>query len=138
LLAPAGSPKVCGLHWLQISNALHVPLDAATARSAEGTRSPAYSGLVVATTIPASSLAFTDGSVVNVGLPAIGRGFMRPSETGGEHRFAKREGLFANHLLLKREKAMKINDADVAELVDARDLKSLFQLKTLQKSLYFQ
>ena len=38
-------------------------------------RSPAYPRLVVATTILASSLAFIDGSVVNVGLPAIGRSF---------------------------------------------------------------
>src|SRR6202041_3689623 len=35
----------------------------------------AYPRLVVATTILASSLAFIDGSVVNVGLPAIGRSF---------------------------------------------------------------
>jgi EmrB/QacA subfamily drug resistance transporter len=33
----------------------------------------AHSGLVLATTILASSLAFVDGSVVNVGLPAIGQ-----------------------------------------------------------------
>ena len=58
-----------------MSNALHVPFDAATARIAEGTRSPAYPRLVIATTIMASSLAFIDGSVVNVGLPAIGRSF---------------------------------------------------------------
>ena len=58
-----------------MSNALHVPFDAATARTAGGTRSPAYPRLVVATTILASSLAFIDGSVVNVGLPAIGRSF---------------------------------------------------------------
>ena len=58
-----------------MSNALHVPGDAATARMAEGTRSPAYPRLVIATTIMASSLAFIDGSVVNVGLPAIGRSF---------------------------------------------------------------
>ena len=58
-----------------MSNALHVPFDAATARTAEGTRSPAYPRLVIATTILASSLAFIDGSVVNVGLPAIGRSF---------------------------------------------------------------
>ena len=58
-----------------MSNALHVPFDAATARTAEGTRSPAYPRLVIATTIMASSLAFIDGSVVNVGLPAIGRSF---------------------------------------------------------------
>src|SRR6476619_6409214 len=58
-----------------MSNAIHVPFDAAIARIAEGTRSPAYPRLVIATTIMASSLAFIDGSVVNVGLPAIGRGF---------------------------------------------------------------
>ncbi len=58
-----------------MSNVLHVPFDAATVRTAEGTRSPAYPRLVVATTILASSLAFIDGSVVNVGLPAIGRSF---------------------------------------------------------------
>src|SRR6202035_775245 len=58
-----------------MSNALHVPFDAATARPAEVTRSPTYPRLVIATTILASSLAFIDGSVVNVGLPAIGRSF---------------------------------------------------------------
>lgn len=58
-----------------MSNALHVPFDAATARTAEGTRSSAHPRLVIATTILASSLAFIDGSVVNVGLPAIGRSF---------------------------------------------------------------
>jgi hypothetical protein len=35
------------------------------------------------------------------------------------------EGLPAKHLRPGSEKAMQINDADVAELVDARDLKSL-------------
>src|SRR6266481_454007 len=58
-----------------MSNALHVPGDAATAQTAQGTRSPAFPRLVIATTIIASSLAFIDGSVVNVGLPAIGRSF---------------------------------------------------------------
>jgi EmrB/QacA subfamily drug resistance transporter len=58
-----------------MSNALHIPSDAASARAAEGKRSPAYPGLVIATTILASSLAFVDSSVVNVGLPAIGRSF---------------------------------------------------------------
>src|SRR5258706_7092488 len=58
-----------------MSHALHVPFDAATARTAGGTRSRAYPRLVLATTILASSLAFIDGSVVNVGLPAIGRSF---------------------------------------------------------------
>ena len=58
-----------------MNNALHVPFEAATARTAEGTRTPAHPRLVLATTILASSLAFIDGSVVNVGLPAIGRSF---------------------------------------------------------------
>src|ERR1700727_2016319 len=58
-----------------MSNALHITSDAATARAAEGTRSPAYPRLVIATTILASSLALIDSSVVNVGLPAIGRSF---------------------------------------------------------------
>src|SRR6266478_3099039 len=58
-----------------MSHALHVPFDAATARTAGGTRSRAYPRLVLPTTILASSLAFIDGSVVNVGLPAIGRSF---------------------------------------------------------------
>src|SRR3977135_4750064 len=58
-----------------MSNAVHVPFDAATVRTAECTRSPASPRLGIATTIMASSLAFIDGSVVNVGLPAIGRSF---------------------------------------------------------------
>jgi EmrB/QacA subfamily drug resistance transporter len=58
-----------------MSNALHVPGDAATGRTVDRTGSPAYPRLVIVTTILASSLAFIDGSVVNVGLPAIGRSF---------------------------------------------------------------
>src|ERR1700674_158716 len=58
-----------------MSHALHVPHDTATARAAEGAGSAGYPRLVIVTTILASSLAFIDGSVVNVGLPAIGRGF---------------------------------------------------------------
>jgi hypothetical protein len=54
-----------------MSNVLHVPSDAATARTADGTRPSAHPRLVIATTILASSLALIDGSVVNVGLPAI-------------------------------------------------------------------
>ena len=46
--------------------------DAAAARVPSPTRPAAHPGLVLATTILASSLAFVDGSVVNVGLPAIG------------------------------------------------------------------
>src|SRR6202040_1997776 len=71
-----GRGKVAAtLHWLLMSNALHAPCDAATARTAGGSGSAAYPRLVIAATILASSLAFIDGSVVNVGLPAIGRSF---------------------------------------------------------------
>jgi len=48
------------------------PCDAAAARAPGRARHAAHPGLVLATTILASSLAFVDGSVVNVGLPAIG------------------------------------------------------------------
>jgi EmrB/QacA subfamily drug resistance transporter len=44
------------------------------AQAAQAAEGPAHPGLVLATCILASSLAFIDGSVVNVGLPAIGRG----------------------------------------------------------------
>ncbi|HEX7759049.1 MAG TPA: MFS transporter, partial [Caulobacteraceae bacterium] len=47
--------------------------DAAMAGAAKTAAGPARPTLVLATTILASSLAFVDGSVVNVGLPAIGR-----------------------------------------------------------------
>lgn len=51
--------------------ALPAPCDASRAtRQAEG--STPHAGLVLAATILASSLAFIDGSVVNVALPAIG------------------------------------------------------------------
>ncbi len=52
---------------------LQSPCDAATAQGAQVTAAPAHPSLVLAATILASSLAFVDGSVVNVGLPAIGR-----------------------------------------------------------------
>src|SRR5258707_10996886 len=48
-----------------------VPCDAAIARARQG-RTTQHAGWVLATTVLASSLAFVDGSVVNVGLPAIG------------------------------------------------------------------
>jgi EmrB/QacA subfamily drug resistance transporter len=47
--------------------------DRAAAQSETPCRQVAHPNLVLATTILASSLAFIDGSVVNVGLPAIGR-----------------------------------------------------------------
>jgi EmrB/QacA subfamily drug resistance transporter len=54
-----------------MSNALHATCDAAAARSTPPAVDPGHPRLVIATTILASSLAFIDGSVVNVGLPAI-------------------------------------------------------------------
>jgi EmrB/QacA subfamily drug resistance transporter len=48
--------------------------DRAMAEAAPCDHAEARPRLVLATTILASSLAFIDGSVVNVGLPAIGRG----------------------------------------------------------------
>ena len=41
---------------------------------------PSHSAWILATCILASSLAFIDGSVVNVGLPAIGKSL---NESGG-------------------------------------------------------
>ena len=58
-----------------MSTSLHVLCDAAYAQAADGKRGPSHPRLVIATTILASSLAFIDGSVVNVGLPAIGASF---------------------------------------------------------------
>lgn len=58
-----------------MSTSVHVLCDAAYAQAADGRRGPSHPRLVIATTILASSLAFIDGSVVNVGLPAIGTSF---------------------------------------------------------------
>jgi MFS family permease len=56
-----------------MSSVIHAGCDVALATSApQG--ACAHPRLVLATTILSSSLAFIDGSVVNVGLPAIGRG----------------------------------------------------------------
>src|SRR6516164_11656956 len=56
-----------------MSTVLHANCDAAAARVRRREAPVAHPNLVLATTILASSLAFIDGSVVNVGLPAIGR-----------------------------------------------------------------
>ena len=56
-----------------MSAVLHPFCDAAAARSVERTPVVTHPRLVLATTILASSLAFVDGSVVNVGLSAIER-----------------------------------------------------------------
>ncbi|MFK4525244.1 EmrB/QacA subfamily drug resistance transporter [Bradyrhizobium japonicum] len=58
-----------------MSNVLHDLLAAATLTAPEGTRAPTHPSLVIVTTILASSLAFIDSSIVNVGLPAIGESF---------------------------------------------------------------
>jgi MFS family permease len=55
-----------------MSTVPHVNCDAAVARVTRSAAPVADPKLVLATTILASSLAFVDGSVVNVGLPAIG------------------------------------------------------------------
>src|SRR5215472_2462685 len=60
---------------------LHPFCDTATARSAVAEKPAAEPQLVLATTILASRLAFIDGSVVNVGLPAIGRSLV--ADAGG-------------------------------------------------------
>jgi hypothetical protein len=51
---------------------VHSPCDAMIARNQEEGARVDHPGLVISTTILASSLAFIDGSVVSVGLPAIG------------------------------------------------------------------
>jgi EmrB/QacA subfamily drug resistance transporter len=60
-----------------MSASLHIPCDAAAARSIDpksnGPERVAKPRLVLVATILASSLAMVDGSVVNVGLPVIGR-----------------------------------------------------------------
>ena len=58
-----------------MSNVLHAPCDAATAQARDEAGQTCHPRFVIATTILASSLAFVDGSVVNVGLPAIGASF---------------------------------------------------------------
>ena len=61
-----------------MSSAVHMTCDRALATASGIAPTEAASNhphLVLATTILASSLAFIDGSVVNVGLPTIGRSF---------------------------------------------------------------
>ena len=53
--------------------ALYPACDTAAARTCSGEAAVRHPRLVLATTILASSLAFVDGGVVNVGLPAIAR-----------------------------------------------------------------
>ena len=58
-----------------MSNVLHALCDAGAAGATEKIDDISRPRLVIATTILASSLAFIDGSVVNVGLPAIAASF---------------------------------------------------------------
>ena len=58
-----------------MSSAAHLGCDAAPEAGRHAERTVSHPRLVLATTILASSLAFIDGSVVNVGLPIIGRSF---------------------------------------------------------------
>src|SRR6476659_478918 len=51
----------------------HIAGDLCTVQSATANVGPAHATLVLTACILASSLAFVDGSVVNVGLPAIGQ-----------------------------------------------------------------
>lgn len=55
-----------------MSFGLHTSCDATSARAISRGTSIEHPNLVLATTILASGLAFVDGSVVNVGLPAMG------------------------------------------------------------------
>jgi EmrB/QacA subfamily drug resistance transporter len=56
-----------------VSASIHAACDTATVHATEPQASVSHPRWVLATTILASALAFVDGSVVNVGLPAIGK-----------------------------------------------------------------
>ncbi|MEP7297563.1 MAG: MFS transporter [Burkholderiales bacterium] len=58
-----------------MSAPIHIACDRAIAAAEQvsAEESPPHANWILATTVLASSLAFIDGSVVNVGLPAIGR-----------------------------------------------------------------
>ena len=63
-----------------MSSPIHATCDTGVAKAAECHSQTRHPKLVLATTILASSLAFIDGSVVNVGLPAIGATFHAGAE----------------------------------------------------------
>ena len=56
-------------------NAAYTQCDVAIAARSSSVRAADHPNWLIATTVLASSLAFVDGSVVNVGLPAIGATF---------------------------------------------------------------
>jgi len=88
-----------------VSSAIYSTCDAGVAKTAECRSQPRHPKLVLATTILASSLAFIDGSVVNVGLPAIGETFLLPLSAllllggGAGDRFGRVRLLVAGTLL---------------------------------------
>ena len=63
-----------------MSFAIHTICDAAVAKAEPHHYPPRRPNFILATTILASSLAFIDGSVVNVGLPAISATFHAGAE----------------------------------------------------------
>ncbi len=58
-----------------MNNGLYASCDKAAVEAADGDREPRHPRLIIASTILASTLALIDGSVVNVGLPAISASF---------------------------------------------------------------
>lgn len=64
-----------------MSNFIHASCDAAFVEASNPKLKAQYPNLILTTTILASSLAFVDGSVVNVGLPAIRASLNADSET---------------------------------------------------------
>ena len=56
-------------------NAIYAHCDAALATGPASARETRHSNWLLTTTILASSLAFLNGSVVNIGLPSVGATF---------------------------------------------------------------
>jgi multidrug resistance protein len=78
---PQPGYRARGLREVDVSLFLHATCDAAVAGAVTPESKARYPNLVLATTILASSLAFVDGSVVNVGLPAIRESLGAEGET---------------------------------------------------------
>lgn len=81
--SPYSLPQHCPYMHVDLGLNLfaQMPSDAAVAISAASKPIPRYPNLVLTTTVLASSLAFVDGSVVNVGLSAIRSAFGADGET---------------------------------------------------------
>jgi MFS family permease len=78
--AAAGVPDRDAANGGWVSSAIHTSCDTGVAKAETRHYPPRHPNLVLATTILASSLAFIDGSVVNVGLPAISATFHAGAE----------------------------------------------------------